>query len=259
MFYISNCGHDSHHIKPCDIEHRHSLSDYLMLLVKKEAWFYLHNEKIFTKPNMVILFPPECYIHYGCDTSGYNDDWIHFNNDDTSLELLAKLNIPMCQPLYPYDFHKLSQYVQLMSDIFHSQSSNAVNMLDSFMHILLYSLQDELTKSAEMETVPKYFTAFSMLRTQLYNSPSMSWSVNSMAESLCLSVSYFQHLYKQFFHTSCQQDIINARLSVAKFYLTSSEMSIRCISDFCGYENELHFMRQFKKFIGMTPTEYRKK
>lgn len=74
---------------------------------------------------------------------------------------------------------------------------------------------------------------------------------------MCLSLSYFQHLYKQFFDSSCQQDIINARLELAKYYLKDSDMSIRSLSDFCGYENELHFMRQFKKFIGMTPTEYR--
>lgn len=34
-------------------------------------------------------------------------------------------------------------------------------------------------------------------------------------------------------------------------------MSIRSLADFCGYENELHFMRQFKKFVGMTPSQYR--
>lgn len=259
MFYISNCGHDSHHLKPCDIEHRHSLTDYLMLLVKKEAWFYLDHEKITTKPNMVILFPPGCYIHYGCDSAGYNDDWIHFIGDSASLEQLSRLNLPMCQPCYPYDFHRLSQYVRLMTDVFHGHSAYTADMLDSFMQILLHSLKDELTRFTETETTPKHFSAFSALRTQLYNNPAMTWSVPAMADSLCLSVSYFEHLYKQFFHTSCQQDIIQARLSIAKFYLTSSEMNIRSISDFCGYENELHFMRQFKKFVGMTPTEYRKK
>ena len=68
-----------------------------------------------------------------------------------------------------------------------------------------------------------------------------------------------QNLYKQFFTCSCQQDIISARLELAKYYLTGSDMSIRSLSDFCGYDNELHFLRQFKKFVGMTPTEYRQK
>ena len=45
---------------------------------------------------------------------------------------------------------------------------------------------------------------------------------------------------------------------VQKYYLAGSDMSIRGLADFCGYESELHFMRQFKKFVGMTPTEYRR-
>jgi len=36
-------------------------------------------------------------------------------------------------------------------------------------------------------------------------------------------------------------------------------MSIRNLADFCGYENELHFMKQFKQYEGMTPSEYRKR
>ncbi|MDE6788835.1 MAG: AraC family transcriptional regulator, partial [Ruminococcus sp.] len=27
----------------------------------------------------------------------------------------------------------------------------------------------------------------------------------------------------------------------------------------CGYDNEEHFMRQFKKIVGVTPTGYRRK
>ena len=105
----------------------------------------------------------------------------------------------------------------------------------------------------------KYYSAFSELRTQIYNNPANNWSIPALADSLALSLSYFQHLYKQFFACSCQQDIISARLELAKYYLTGSDMSIRSLSDFCGYDNELHFMRQFKKFVGMTPTEYRQK
>ena len=34
-------------------------------------------------------------------------------------------------------------------------------------------------------------------------------------------------------------------------------MSISSLAAFCGYDNELHFMRQFKKGTGMTPSQYR--
>ncbi|MDE7414832.1 MAG: AraC family transcriptional regulator [Lachnospiraceae bacterium] len=103
----------------------------------------------------------------------------------------------------------------------------------------------------------KYYREFAKIRTQIYNSPSADWSVNQLADTLCLSCSHFQHLYKHFFACSCQHDIILARVALAKFYLTTTNMSIYQLSLFCGYETDLHFMRQFKKYVGVTPTEFR--
>ena len=34
-------------------------------------------------------------------------------------------------------------------------------------------------------------------------------------------------------------------------------MTVQALAAFCGYENELHFMRQFKKCTGLTPSGYR--
>ena len=36
-------------------------------------------------------------------------------------------------------------------------------------------------------------------------------------------------------------------------------MDIASVAALCGYENQLHFMRQFKKFTGLTPSQYRMK
>jgi AraC family transcriptional regulator of arabinose operon len=54
------------------------------------------------------------------------------------------------------------------------------------------------------------------------------------------------------------QEVILARIERAKFYLTTTDMSIKSLSDFCGYENELHFVRQYKAKEGLTPSQYRK-
>lgn len=128
------------------------------------------------------------------------------------------------------------------------------------MHIFLYVLNEELENAKEpsLAVPPKYYWEFAKIRTQIHNAPATGWSVNQLAGSLCLSCSHFQHLYRRFFGCSCQHDIIQARIKLAKFYLTTTEMGIYQLSLFCGYETDLHFMRQFKKYTGVTPSEYRR-
>ena len=257
MICVNSCGHDSHHKKPCNIEHKQGVPDYLFLLVKQDSWVYINNKKEHIAPNCAICFPKNTYIHYGCDTPGYNDDWIHFTLHEADVEILDRLQIPLYQVLHPHDFHKLSEYVKMLSAIFHNASTYKQEMIDSFMHILLYSLKDELDIRLDNPLLQKYYSEFATLRTDIYNNPAKARTIPQLADSLCLSLSYFQHLYKHFFGCSCRQDIIQARISLAKYYLTGSDISIKSLSDYCGDDNELHFMRQFKKFVGKTPSEYR--
>ncbi|MFV0466018.1 MAG: AraC family transcriptional regulator [Lachnospiraceae bacterium] len=257
MFEINTCGHNSHHSKPCDIEHSNGLSDYLILFIKKESWFIHNNQKHVIPSNSILCFPPDTYIHYGCDEPGYNDDWIHFQFNEKELEFFQALKIPFHQLIRPYDFHKISEYVRIMSNTFFGASLRKKEILDHLLQILLLTLQEELVRTSEYPTLQKYYRDFSILRTNIYNNPSYNWRIPDLSNKLSLSLSYFQHLYKGFFNCSCQNDIITARLDLAKYYLTYSEMSITGISDFCGYENDSHFMRQFKKFTGTTPSVYR--
>ncbi|MCR5715506.1 MAG: AraC family transcriptional regulator [Lachnospiraceae bacterium] len=256
MIHVTACGHDSHHPKPCNIEHQRNLPDYLVLLVKQDAWFEIHGQKIHTRPNMIILFPPESYIHYGRDQAGYNDDWIHFHPEAEACSFLEDLSLPMETPLYPHDFFRLSQYVLLLSDTFHGTGNNRQQIIDVLMRGFLMDLQDKL-EMLPPEGDAKYYAELALLRSQIYNDPAAERTIPQLAESMLLSISYFQHLYKKFFGCSCSRDIINARLKLARFYLTGSTMTVKEISDFCGYENDFHFMRQFKKYLGMTPSEYR--
>jgi AraC family transcriptional regulator of arabinose operon len=81
--------------------------------------------------------------------------------------------------------------------------------------------------------------------------------VEQIASRVNLSKSYFQHIYKELFGCSVVSDIINGRLEYAKYLLGNSSLSIAVISKMCGYENDTHFMRQFKRFVGVTPSQYR--
>ena len=125
------------------------------------------------------------------------------------------------------------------------------------MRALLYSLDSEVAKLSGGQVYHKHFRLINDLRNNILSAPHKKWSVRIMADSINMSPSYFQHLYKELFGIPCMQDVIAARLENAKFYLNTTNMSIQSLADFCGYDNALHFMRQFKKQEGLTPTQYR--
>lgn len=74
-----------------------------------------------------------------------------------------------------------------------------------------------------------------------------------------MSPSYFQQIYKQIFGIPAVSDIILNRVGHASYLLKNTTYTVCQISASCGYENDVHFMRQFKKFTGQTPSEYRGK
>ncbi|MDE7290182.1 MAG: helix-turn-helix transcriptional regulator [Oscillospiraceae bacterium] len=105
--------------------------------------------------------------------------------------------------------------------------------------------------------VSTHYDKMAILRSQIYNMPYNEWNVEGLSHQLAMSKSYFQHLYKETFGISVMNDVILSRVEHAKFLLSTTDISITKIAQMCGYKCELHFMRQFKSRMNMTPSEYR--
>lgn len=256
MITVLYCGHDSRHPSPFSILHAQGLPHYLLLLVKSPCYFELDGVQKPVSPNTAFLFSPHTRICYGCRSPLYNDDWIHFSlsPDDN---LLERLRLPVNAPLSVSCISHLTEYVRLMVQEQHVSAENRTLILDALMRAMLLSLKDQLAFSLPDTGGRKYFSELSSLRISIHNTPGRDWRLEKMADSLHMSVSYFQHLYTELFGISCRRDIILARIASAKFYLSTTDLPVRTVASLCGYENELHFMRQFKKYAGTTPSKFR--
>ena len=82
-------------------------------------------------------------------------------------------------------------------------------------------------------------------------------TVAEAAERCSFSPSRFGVLYKAFFNVSFNQDLQEARIFHAKYLLKSTNEPISAIAFACGYQNEYHFIRQFKKHTLTTPNKWR--
>lgn len=255
MITIGICGYDSMHKMALDRLVPDGDGLYTLLLIKTESFFEAGGIVTDMPPNTVILYQPHTYMHYGCRKPHYNDDWIQFLLSGEDSGLIEKLQIPTDTPFtLPY-MGTLTEYSRQIVQEKLSDHAHRQEVADFLMRTLLYSISDLL--HAKSDITNKYYHPVSQLRMEILNAPYKQWNIPQIAFELSMSVSHFQHLYKQFFKTTCVKEIINARIKYAQLYLTTSEMSISSLAEFCGYDNEVHFMRQFKKMTGMTPSQYR--
>ena len=192
MISVLRCGFDSRHVVPFSKFHNHGFPHYLLLLIKSPCYLLLNGAKQDIRANTAILFNRGTQINYGCNQSCYNDDWIHFDLSADDL-FFDQLSIPFDTPLYLPNISLLTSYIRLMVQENSLSSMHRKESLDLLMRGLLYSLNSQLHQSPLTDGNQKYFFSFNELRTAIHNAPYQTWNLNTLASSLHMSTSYFQH------------------------------------------------------------------
>ena len=113
-------------------------------------------------------------------------------------------------------------------------------------------------KTAAQNNFIDYREQLYHIRRNILSQPQLEWGIPELAKKMAISRSHFQRLYKQLFGVTAKDDMIGARINRAMQLLANTDMRIQEIAEQCGYNNESHFMRQFKEKCGMTAIQYRK-
>ncbi len=96
------------------------------------------------------------------------------------------------------------------------------------------------------------------LRQEIYCEPAQNWSIGQMCVQVSVSRTHLHRIYQETFDTPCHTDVLQSRLLRAGHMLVTTDRSVREIALACGFENDITFMRAFKKHKNCTPTTYRK-
>lgn len=83
--------------------------------------------------------------------------------------------------------------------------------------------------------------------------------LRAMAQEVGMSQYHFARLFKQSTGLSPYQYVIQCRIERAKMLLLKSKLKISEISSLVGFGDQSQFTRHFKRLLGVTPKEIRKK
>lgn len=81
--------------------------------------------------------------------------------------------------------------------------------------------------------------------------------VETLAQHFGVSVSYMAHEFKKYTGRSVYDYVLHRRVMLAKKLILDSP-SLYTVSEQCGFENYSNFLRLFYKYVGVSPSAYKK-
>jgi len=123
-----------------------------------------------------------------------------------------------------------------------------------FAESWLFYLIDEVFRQKSIQAYPQFIKIFSYIDDNLNNNSISLYSAALQAE---LSMCYLSKLFKKEFKTNFKNYVNLKKIEKSKVLLKTNTVSINDIAFELGYNEPNYFCKVFKKFEGVTPTEYR--
>ncbi|AIQ53989.1 AraC family transcriptional regulator [Paenibacillus sp. FSL R7-0331] len=223
--------------------------------------------------DLVLLRPGDSHSSQSGNGRPFTYFCIHFDIDDKILiSLLSRLH----HVLFPADStiaHKLTPSLTRLVDISH-QIQGDITMsqrmrLQSAVFDLFgqlweaFSVEANLHSSASYEKVELAHQIRSRLQGLVYQQfkqdiqEDRTLGVDDIAAELGISSSHCYRVFRQVFGLSPREFLSQQMLHEAKVLLDDLRLPVSHISAILGYRDIAHFSRQFKRWHGKSPREYR--
>ena len=213
-------------------------------------------ERVVTKPNACIFSKPMAPrgFYFIEDTTM---NWIHAFPEIEPL--LEKYGIPLNTVFYPNNTGFISDIFRKMKIELLQKDVHYGDILDGYATEFLVSLSRAIHGDAVPELSSTDISKLYNLRLKVLSSANQKWTVEQMAQMVSLSPSRFHAVYKTLFGTAPMQDVIKAKMDLAKtILLMENKPTLSEVAERLGYKSTQHFILQFKAATGMTPGAYRK-
>ena len=252
---INKIGLNYTHSDSFAINRPEGSGDYLLLIVKAPTIFTIQGKEVPVGKNTAIIYNNGTPQIYRADHCFFSNDFIHFEAEgDRELR-----NLPFDTLFTLPSIKQISKILKELYLEFISNNENREESMDLLMRLLFVKINELIAYKPQNTVLYGYYDELLNLRSMIYRHPEEKWTVTRLSNQVNLSPSYFQRLYRNTFGVTCIADVISCKMEYAKASLAGTGGTIREISALCGYDNEEHFMRQFKRVVGITPSQYRKR
>lgn len=258
MMIFHAIGMNYRHDSDFEIDRPDGSGDDLLLIFKTEARVFLDSEEVIAPPYSAIFYRKGSNQHYRANNKEYVNHFLHMECSGEE-EFFASAELPFNKVIPLSDTYEVEEVLRIIGREEMTESPHKEQYMNMLIKMLILKLSDCANRYNRTQSdYCVHGSALDGLRAELYSNAGSFGSVKELAKRVNLSPSHFQQLYRERFGVSCYDDLLSARIRSAEYYLKNTGLTIREIAELCGYENDVCFMRLFKRRTGMTPSMFRK-
>ena len=259
--------------------HIKRIPDYFVFIVVNEGTLYItHDNQKYTlhANDTILLFPGTEHYGHKATEGNLSYYWVHFKFTDSNYvvcmenELKKQVDFWNANPETP---HILRNYI--IPQAYKLTSDNRINLL--FVQMLDTAKRDNFYITQRMhysisllilELTEEFLSRNHTLLTEIppHLSEIIDWvranyekniTVEELSRQFNYNPIYLSSLFKKYTGYPVIPYINRFRIAVSKNLLMNRTTKIYTISKMCGFTDEKHYMKLFKRYEGITPTQYR--
>jgi AraC-like DNA-binding protein len=239
----------------CDSNYRVNRNNYdsfLVMFVKKGSGFItLHSVTYEISENQIVIV--DCYSpHSYYSITGWEILWLHFDGI-AAREYYNFIYENHGNVISLKDTYSLEKSMLKIYDIFH----NNIVMKEPLISKHITTILTELIVSSEDTGDSNHSNAIDEIISYMGEHLSEELTLENMAARVSLSPYYFLRVFQKETGFTPHKYLIQTRINYAKFFLKTINIAVKEIGFNCGFKTESSFCTTFRKWVAMTPTEYR--
>ena len=232
---------------------RASYDSFLLLyVVRGRGYCYIDQQRIELRSGALVIL--DCYQphRYGTD-SEWEIIWIHFDGR-LARDYFEAIVQTKRQIIMPKNVYHAARGLERIYNMFHVEKRiSEVLVSKNITSVLSEFLMYEQPREGNVEHSVRIEEVLSFINENI----DQPLTLESLAQQASLSSFYFSRVFKKETGYTLREYLINTRINAARFYLRTSELSLKEITYRCGYGSDSTFCTTFKRITGMTPLEYR--
>ena len=258
LFYIQEIGKlkslKSH------ISKREALDSFLFIVVVSGSGTFNYKGKSYALNSGDHLFI-DCkkpYSHESTDSDPWELMWVHFNGilmDQYYLYFSSKTISIVFRPEDPSEFNGILENLLRLANKKSTDSELlSSHLLNSLVTRILTDDNDQTTN--ELDTITD---KLQQVKDFLDKNFQNKIPLDMIADEFFISKYHMSREFKKAYGITIANYIIAKRITHAKELLRFSDLQIEEIGQKCGIKDNSYFNKIFRKFEGMTASDYRKK